>query len=78
MADTVATTGIYFWMQTWGRALVQAGTTTIDVGLGLQGAEDDDGAAQIAVLAEAGQVIGFGLQDGADGIWAPVFLQIIP
>jgi hypothetical protein len=71
--------GEYFWVQTWGPCLLQAGTGTIIQGAPIQAAEDDNGSVQVVVSTENRvQVIGYGLEAGADTVWAPCFLTIMP
>lgn len=74
-----ASSGYYFWVQTWGPALVQAGAGAFVAGSPVQLAEDDNGSGQTVVSGENRiQVIGTALEATADTVWGPVFLQICP
>ncbi len=78
-AQVGSASGSYFWMQTWGPCLLQAGTGTVIQGATVQAAEDDNGSVQVPVATENRvQVIGAGMEAIADGVWGPVFLQICP
>ena len=82
MAASTAGTDVntqYIWVQTWGPALVQAGTATGVRGGPCQLAEDDNGSGQIRVVNENRVAhIGVWMEATADGIYGPVFLQICP
>jgi len=74
-----ATVGQYFWIQTWGLALVKAGAATGIIGAPCQLAEDDNGSGQVPVAGENRiQVIGSWYASAADTVWGQVFLQIFP
>lgn len=78
-AAVAATSGEYFWVQTWGEALIKAGAGTFIKGAPIQLAEDDAGSGQVPVATENRiQVIGVALEAAADTVWGPVFLQICP
>ena len=78
-AVVAATSGQYFWVQTYGTALVQAGVATFIAGGKVQLAEDDNGSGQIPVTHEHKvQTLGIALEAAADTVWGPVFLNICP
>jgi hypothetical protein len=81
-----AADGEYFWIQTWGPCLLQAGTGTgaaagngFHIGAPLQPAEDDNGSVQGPVDSEHEiQTIGIALTAAADTVWGTAFLMIMP
>ena len=79
VAPQAVTDDYYFWAQTWGDVVVQAGTATIIAGSNVILAEDADGSVQVPVAGETIiDTFGVGINDTANTIFGGVFLKISP
>jgi hypothetical protein len=75
------TSGYFFWLKTWGLFNVKAGTTAIDAGGPVCGAEDDTGSGESTDTTNAEMMplqIGAAPAAIADGIGGVMMLQCVP
>ena len=68
----------YIWVQTWGLALLKAGTGAVGAGDTVGLAEDDAGSIETLVTTEDPAYVGVSLQAIADGEWGLCNIHCYP